>query len=183
MEIKYYLSKNLNFKVERREDGTLLITDTEGKPYKDAGWLINCNGGIEKFFARCIDEESYKKRLELREWRNSPEFKAKQAQKKAEREAIATAAHKAAFDALPSPIPATYENIGIVLNYLRDQPYGCVQLPSMTVGYSFNQYDCDGHVAAAMVLDEDLIEGGENLGRRFVVGAPVGHLTKYMLCR
>lgn len=183
METRYYLSKNLNFKVERNEDGTLLLTDTQGNPYKDAGCLIKCQGGVEKFFSRCLDEETYRKRLELREYYNSKEYKAAQAQKKAEREAIAAAAHQAAFQALPLPIPVTYENIRIVLNYLRDYPYGGVQLPSMTVGYSFNMYDCDGHLAAAMILDDDLIEDGENLGRRFVVGAPVGHLMKYKRCR
>ena len=184
METKFFISKNLTLKVEKNDDGALCLTDyNDGKPYINVGTLINCNGSREQFFARCLDAEEFQRRMEQRRYQQSPEYRKEQARKQAERNVIAAAQHKAAFDALPSPIPVTYENIGIALKYLRDQPYGCVQLPSMTVGYSFNQYDCDGHLAAAMILDEDLIEDGENLGRRFVVGAPLGHLTNYKRCR
>lgn len=180
METKYFLSKHLALRVDTIEDGTLRLTDaTDGTPYINAGTLINCNGGIGKFLDLCIDEETFQQRIRRREYMSSPEYRKVQARKEAEREAIAAAQHKADFDALPSPIPVTYRNIGIVLRYLRDIPYGVVELPSMTMGYSFNQYDCDGKIAAALVLDDDLIEDGENYGRRFQVGAPHGHLTKY----
>lgn len=180
---KYFLSKRLNLIVNQREDKTLSLTRLNGAPYENAGLLICSVGGIERFWELCINEEEYQRRIADRDFRQSPEYKAEQARKNAERSAIAAARHKAEFDALPSPIPVSYKNLGIVLRYLNDQNYGTVELPCMTVGYSYNQYDCDGHSASAVVLDSDLIENGENLGRRFCVGAPVGHLTKYMRCR
>lgn len=184
MEKKYFVSKHLALKVEQNPDGTLTLTDyRDGTPFADAGMLIKSTGGIGNFLTFCIDEEHAKARIEAQRICRSPEYRRAQTQKQAEREAIASIRHKEDFDALPRPIPATYDNIGVVLRYLRDQNYGGVTLPPMTVGYTFNMYDCDGRLAAAMVTDEDIIEDGENLGRRFVVGAPAGHLVKYLRCR
>lgn len=180
MKTKFFISRCLTLKVEQREDGTLNVTNYyENTPYANAGSLIGSNGGVEKFFSLCIDEDAFQKRIEQKRYLQSPEYRKEQARKQAKREAIAAVQHKADFDALPSPIPVTYKNIGIVLRYLRDLPCGTIELPSMTMGYSFNQYDCDGKIAAALILDEELIEDGENYGRRFQVGAPHGHLTKY----
>lgn len=154
---KYYLSKRLELTVNQNEDGTLLLTCKNGTPYENAGLLINNSGGIERFWALCIDEEEYQRRIADRDFRQSPEYKAEQARKNAERSAIAAAQHKAEFDALPSPIPVSYKNLGIVLRYLNDQNYGTVALPCMTVGYSYNQYDCDGHSALSWNRNSSLL--------------------------
>ncbi len=184
MNTVYFVSKRLALKVEQNQDGTLNLTNYhDGTPFADAGMLIKSTGSIDNFLALCIDEERAKARMEAQRICATPEYRKEQArrsaQRAAEREALATIQHKAAFDALPRPIPATYDNIGVVLRYLRDQNYGTVDLPSMTIGYTFNMYDCDGKLAAAMVMDKDIIEDGENFGRKFQVGAPSGHLMKY----
>lgn len=184
METMYFVSKRLALKVEQNPDGTLKLTDYhDGTPFAGAGMLIKSTGSIDNFLKYCIDREHAEARIKAQRICRTPEYRKQQAQRTAEREAIAAIRHKEEFDALPRPIPATYDNIGIVLRYLRDQNYGGVSLPAMTIGYSFNMYDCDGRLAAAMITDEDIIDEGENLGRKFEVGAPVGHLTKYRRCR
>ena len=180
MNTVFFVSKRLALKVEQNQDGTLTLTNYhDGTPFANAGMLIKSTGSIDNFLAFCIDEEHAKARMEAQRICATPEYRKEQARRSAQREALATIQHKAAFDALPRPIPATYDNIGVVLRYLRDQNYGTVDLPSMTIGYTFNMYDCDGKLAAAMVMDKDIFEDGENLGRKFQVGAPHGHLTKY----
>lgn len=178
--MKYFISKNLALKVEQNQDGTLRLTDFfDGTPYADAGMLIKSfpAPSIDNFLARCLDEEDAMARLEAQRYGRTPEYKKAQQERIAAREAARAIEHKAAFDALPKPIPATYDNIGIVLRYLRDT--NGAELPAMTVGYSFNMYDCEGKLAAAMIMDEDIMVDGESWGRKFQVGAPAGHLMKY----
>lgn len=77
------------------------------------------------------------------------------------------------------PMPATIENITAMLHYFKME--GCVgELVPMTIGYSCNDYDCDGKYAVAMKLDKPIVvnEEGET-SDRIVCGAPRGHLTKY----
>lgn len=80
-----------------------------------------------------------------------------------------------------TPIPTTYETIGIVLRYLNTMNWGGWDLPPMTIGYRCNQYDCDGKQASTMILDEPIDVFGELIDK-FVVGAPTGHLIKYHRC-
>ena len=72
-------------------------------------------------------------------------------------------------------IPATLENIKIVLQHLNAQNWGFWTLPKMTIGYSANQFDCDGLTASTMKFD-NAIEG-ENM---FKVGGKRGYLSKYI---
>lgn len=77
------------------------------------------------------------------------------------------------------PVPATVENITAILRYYKMQGFVGDLLP-MTIGYSCNDYDCDGKYAVAIKLDRPITynEEGEQ-SDRFVCGAPRGHLTKY----
>ena len=52
--------------------------------------------------------------------------------------------------------------------------WGVWKLPAMTIGYSCNQYDCDGKSAVTIKLDEPV-----NGYTKLSYGAPRGHLTAY----
>lgn len=71
-------------------------------------------------------------------------------------------------------INVTEENLKIVMNYLRRVNWGGWSLPAMDIGYSANQYDCDGKIAVTVTLDKPL-----NGVKKFQMGAPRGHLEKY----
>lgn len=87
----------------------------------------------------------------------------------------------AAYDAIKDlrPVPATIENITAILRYYKMQEAVDDLLP-MTIGYSCNEYDCDGKYAVAIKLDRPIVynEDGD-MSDRFVCGAPRGHLVKY----
>ena len=93
------------------------------------------------------------------------------------RNAEITAAYNAVKDL--RPVPATIENITAILHYYKMQGFVGDLLP-MTIGYSCNDYDCDGKYAVAIKLDSPIIYNEEgDMNDRFVCGAPRGHLTKY----
>ena len=78
-------------------------------------------------------------------------------------------------------IPATVENIKIVLTHLNEQNWGNWDLPRLSIGYSAHQYDCDGKIASTIKLDKPISDpeyGIEN-ETMFKVGGKKGHLTKY----
>lgn len=78
-------------------------------------------------------------------------------------------------------IPATVDNIRIVLNHLNGSNWGGWNLPKMSIGYSAHQYDCDGIMAATITLDKPI--SCEDMGitnqKKFMVGGKSGHLVKY----
>lgn len=80
-----------------------------------------------------------------------------------------------------SVIPATVENIRIILHYLNTINWGLWNLPKLSIGYSANQYDCDGKTATTIQLDEPIsdVERGIENETMFQTGAPRGHLSKY----
>ena len=182
METKYWYSKNLRLVVVKNEDGTLTLTNYgDGKHFDNPGMLINNIGGVEEFWSRCISKEDFDQRMEHYIYSQSKEYREAQAKKRADKEAEINAKRIADFEALKAtayPIPTTYENIGIVLRYLNTMNLGGWELPAMTIGYSCNQYDCDGKTASTMILDEPIDVDGDMVDR-FQVGAPVGHLMKY----
>lgn len=69
-------------------------------------------------------------------------------------------------------------NIYLLLEYLNTQNWGGWKLPTMTIGYSCAQYDCDGKQATTIKLDEPIDYDGE-MQSWFEVGAPHRHLMKY----
>lgn len=193
---KFFISKKYNVKVEQNADGTLKVTDLseqfKGQPLQNAGLLIASCGGREKFLALCITPERYKEIKDFRDFKNTPEGKAQlEAQRAASAEAQRVAiekrnkeratAYQELLESCNGVIPTTYDNIGIVLRYLNTINWGVWELPKMTIGYSCNQYDCDGKQASTMILDKkiDIFGDGTEFENKFQVGAPHGHLMKY----
>lgn len=76
-------------------------------------------------------------------------------------------------------IPATYENVKLLLRWLNAQNWGGWQLPRLSIAYSCNQYDCDGKTATTITLDEAIQTTDSEWHKAFVYGAPRGHLAKY----
>lgn len=194
MEKKYFISKRVLASVERNADGTLKLTDISNRnnpqPLINAGALIMSFGSITNFWERCVGEDKYKEYCDNRAFLASPEYKAQRAAQReaAARQAARQAAQRAeaakeAYESLKNAhngvIPSTVENIAIVLRYLNTQNWGVWELPTMTIGYSCNQYDCDGKQASTMILDKPIDDGYDGTSNKFVVGAPRGHLNKY----
>ena len=90
-------------------------------------------------------------------------------QRKAEKE-------EAAFQELLKlePIPTSVKNLYIVMQHLSKHNWGSWNLPKMSIGYSANQYDCDGTTAVTVILDQAL-KGC----KKFQYNAPRGHLSHY----
>ena len=85
----------------------------------------------------------------------------------------------------PDVIPATVDNIGIILRHLNSQNWGLWKLPALSIGYSAHQYDCDGKQATTITLDKPISDDDYNIKRerRFKVGGKRGHLSKYQALR
>ncbi len=66
------------------------------------------------------------------------------------------------------------DNLRVVMRYLSIKNWGSWQLPKMSIGYSANQYDCDGKTAVTVILDKPL-----NGFTKYQYGAPRGHLSAY----
>lgn len=71
-------------------------------------------------------------------------------------------------------IPSTLENIRLLLIHLNKSNWGSWSLPKMSIGYSVNQYDCDG-ISAVTIKLEKAIDGC----KLYKIGGKFGHLTKY----
>lgn len=78
-------------------------------------------------------------------------------------------------------IPTTIENLKLVLRHLNNQNWGGWDLPKMSIGYSANQYDCEGSTATTITLNQpisDLEYDIEN-ETKFKTGGKRGHLSNY----
>lgn len=186
METKYFFSKNLRLIVEKNDGGEKLFTikNMDGTPYGNAGSLIASFRDHSSFWERCITKEEFDKRIAQFEFSRSPEAVAQRREVEKKRAEAERAAAKKEFEALAasgSPIPATYENIAIVLRWLNTQNWGTWTLPALSIGYSAQQYDCDGKIATTITLNRPIYVGGEPVSK-FVHGAPHGHLLKYQRC-
>lgn len=163
--------------VVQNEDGTLSIS-WRGQPINNAGQFINQLGGIDAVIARC-------KEYTEEEWQT--ELERVKALREADKEAALCRslrfvreheeAYKAVFES-GTTVETTPHSIYVLLTYLNDHNWGEWTLPKMSIGYSCNQYDCDGKQATTIKLDEPIDYDGE-LVDKFQIGAPVGHLTKY----
>lgn len=195
------LKTNTNtYLVEQNADGSLTITYDGVNRINNAGMFINQMGGIPGVLARCEERdytlEDFKDSC-MEQNRLKKELHERRHQEALEREAKWNAERVAKYEALVAQyegqaIPTTYENIGIILRYLNTKNCGGWELPKMTIGYSCNQYDCDGKTASTMKLDEPIdIRDDEEKAEEgslpemvsmFQVGAPHGHLNKYHRC-
>ena len=176
---KMYFTSKKSFLVEQNADGTLLITKTSTmKPLENAGGFIVSQGGIEAILAKCVEvtEEQFaedRKQLLLRH---------KQAKQHSLDIAMANRRrHEEEYNAVfngGGVVETTVENIRILLHYLNDISWGMWKLPSMTIGYSCHQYDCDGKMATTIKLDRPIEYYGMMVSQ-FQHGAPSGHLINY----
>lgn len=177
------------------DDNTLFLTQDFEKSIDNAGWLINQLGGVDEVKERIfrVQPDAMSKEecrvfiFERDEYLKN--LKKNQTKRQAEKEVERAKQRKADYEALlerseNSVIETTYENIGIVLRYLNTINWGGWDLPKMTIGYSCNQYDCEGKTATTMKLDKSikLYEDENETWSMFQVGAPFGHLTKYIRC-
>lgn len=175
---KMYFTSKKSFLVEQNVDGTLLITKTSTmKPLENAGSFIVSQGGIEAILSKCkevTDEQFAEDRKQLL-------MRHEQAKLRSQELALANRKrHEQDYNAVfnGGTIETTVENIRILLRYLNDINWGVWQLPSMTIGYNCNQYDCDGKTATTITLDSPIEYRGEKV-LQFQYGAPSGHLRRY----
>ena len=189
-------SKNNNlYFVTLNADGSLFITSDGEHSIPNAGQFILSMGGIQRVLERCTEEitlDEFKLRAAHRQSHRQyaiehrSEIIAAQRQKEEEKiKARATRYEQMYNDLLAKSngvIETTYENICIVLAFLNTCNWGSWNLPTMTIGGSFNQYDCDGKQATTLTLNQAIDVDGEMISK-FVFGAPRGHLTKYYTCR
>ena len=76
-------------------------------------------------------------------------------------------------------IPATRDNLYTLMRYLRTIPLSQWQLPTLSQGYTANQYDCEGKIAVTITLSEGLLSDDLKIIKKLQYGAPMGHLTNY----
>lgn len=178
MKTKILSTKNLCLEVRINEDGTLWLSNNGKTPTPAADCIISSLGGIDTLLSRCVDVDiSFDDYREARKKAEETDYKRRlqEAKNRSKIEKTQTEAEIAELQAAyGEAIPATRENIRIVLRYLNAHNWGSWRLPKMTIGYSANQYDCDGHTATTMKFDKPI--DGET---KFVYGAPHGHLMKY----
>lgn len=181
--MKILKTNKTDYKVVVNKDGTLTITDLRknNEPIKNPGVLIVSMGGINSVIKRCEEvseekyaEESEKHRLE----------KEAAAQKSAKCKLEHKLQVRSEFDtAFSNEITeTTIENITLLLYYLNSINWGTWRLPKMTIGYTCNQYMCDGKKATTIILDKPIEYNGKML-TKFVVGGGPRHLTGYTQLR
>lgn len=169
------------YDVEKNTDGTLTIS-CDGKPIQNAGSFIIQMGGIDNVLLKCKDYTPEAWKQELISLRTHKEL-AQQLTINLKEAVIVN--HAVAYQAVfgnGNAVDTTIDNITVLLNYLNDNNMGCWTLPKMDIGYSCNQYDCDGTVATTIKLDKPIEYDGKMVDK-FQVGAPIGHLIKYSRLR
>jgi len=189
MKTKLFMTNTSVYLVNQNEDGSLLISmKTNGESIPNAGNFISNAGGIEAILSRCIDSdisiEQYRlnkmEQIKLDKLSKSDELKQKAIEKSKQ--------IKQDFISLSekhTTIPVTIDNLRIVMRWLNNENWGSWTLPKMSIGYSANQFDCDGKSAVAIKLDTPISdeEYGVQNEKMFSYGNPNGHLDKYFRIR
>ena len=181
--MKILRTNKTDYKVVENKDGTLTITDLrkDNEPIKNPGVLIVSMGGGNNVIKRCeeVSEEAYAEEFEKRRIE-----KEAAAQKSAKCKLQRELQIKSEFDAVFSNeiTETTIESITLLLYYLNSINWGMWRLPNMTIGYTCNQYMCDGKKATTIILDRPIEYDGEML-TKFVVGNGPRHLTDYTQLR
>ena len=177
--MKILRTNSADYKVVVNQDGTLNITNLtkNNAAIPNAGAFIVSMGGIEGVLNRCKDmtEQQYAEGLAKRKLQKEESIK-KAAERRIETERLLKAEYDTAFSG--NVTETNIENITILLRYLNSMNWGAWRFPKMTIGYTCNQYDCDGRWATTIKLDRPIEIDGVMVDR-FQTGVPVGHLTKY----
>ena len=172
---KIFRTKKDVFTVEINEQGFITLRNIlDGGVFKGTASLIAQRGGRENFLAMCEDGDPEAIKAEIKAERRAKAVA--KAQKATQVDEKLSAAREMVTEAYKNgaTIEATLDNIKSLLRYLNSENWGTWQLPKMSVGYTCNQYGCDGKTATTIILDEP-VEGNT----RYVFGAPVGHLNGY----
>lgn len=188
MKNLFYCTKKNVYQITKNEDGTVTFHPTE----KNAGNIIMQRGGVTGFLANCIeDERSYEEFVsdrafvskKQREYRDAMRQKNLNAEKESATKLYSNMLEKynMSVDNIDNSIiiEATQENLYILMRYLRYVPWGEWHLPTLSQGYSANQYDCQGKTAVTIILDEGILTEDGNLVKKLQYGAPMGHLSYY----
>lgn len=188
MKNLYYCTKKNVYLITKNDDGTLTFFPEE----KNAGAIIMQRGGIQGFLAHCIEDSrpyvDFKNDVQLikqkqREYREAMRMQNADAEKTAV--ANAYNAMLAIYGMVIGDIDksikidATSYNLYVLMRYLRTIPLSQWQLPTLSQGYTANQYDCEGKIAVTITLSEGLLSDDQKIIKKLQYGAPMGHLTNY----
>ena len=192
MATKIFRTTRVIYRVEQNENGTLDIYreyyslkkmdhwNKDGRRFDNAGSLIITAGGIEGLLSKCEDVDDIEGMIDrLNEEKKAVREKASQMRSRQYQEqsdAAASEYHRL-FDGV-DVVGTTAKTVYALLRYLNTVNWGTWSLPKMSIGYTCNQYDCDGRTATTIKLDEPILVGG-SMGKQFVYGAPRGHLMRY----
>ena len=147
--------------------------------FSDAGMFIQQQGGVDALLSKSVEVEDLSSHVE---WLNNQAQAEHEKnhniamKRKADREAEIKAEYARLFTG--EITETNEETVRALLHYLNLQNWGGWQLPKMSIGYTCNQYDCDGQTATTIKLDKAITVNDEP-GTMFEVGAPHGHLIKY----
>lgn len=180
--------------VARKEDGSLFISRDGVESIVNAGSFIVNFGGVDALWGRLADKEELtaeefgvlvRQRAQAKKERQEAGFN-EAVRRREDRRAELEAEVKALLADNGGVIPSTPDNVATVLHYLNTMNWGGWDLPKMSIGYTANQYDCDGRQATTMSLDVPInmaeyfgMDDDTCLVSKFQTGAPHGHLGKY----
>ena len=189
--MKTFVTNTSIYRIEKREDGELDMYREysrksrhgqwvkDGSKYADVGMFVNQRGGKDNFLSMCVDYDDLegfvaKQNKENKEFSNIHKAIAEENAKKQEEEYALAFADEVT--------ECNKENIYLLLRHLNKINWGAWSLPKMSIGYSCNQYNCNGVTATTIILDKP-IEYGDEMIDKFVYGAPHGHLSDYVQIR
>ena len=188
MKNLYYCTKKNVYLVTKNDDGTLTFFPEE----KNAGAIIMQRGGIQGFLAHCIEDSrpyvDFKNDVQLikqkqREYRDAMRLQNADAEKTAVANAynamLANYGMSIGNIDKSIKIDATRDNLYTLMRYLRTIPLSQWQLPTLSQGYTANQYDCEGKIAVTITLNQGLLSDDLKIIKKLQYGAPMGHLTNY----
>ena len=175
---KYFYTRKSVYKIYQREDGYIEFYPNT----PNAGQLILQNGGIGAFLAKCVDDArdyhdvaaSFCKAID-------DERKAK-GKRKAEREETLRTQYLNDYAALTEKyetIPATIENLRIVMHYLNVTNWGLWRLPKMDKAYSAQQHTYGSGTITTLTFDEGFLLHGATW-RNFKCGCAENVMPQYI---
>lgn len=188
MKNLYYCTKKNVYLITKNDDGTLTFTPEA----KNAGAMIMQRGGISAFLEHCIeDERDFKEFVEDRELVAKKQKEYREAMRlqsaNTEKESVVKAYNEMLSKYGMSignidksvAIEASVDNLYVLMRYLRSIPWGQWHLPTLSQGYSANQYDCDGKIAVTVILNDGITTEDGKVVKKLQYGAPMGHLSNY----
>ena len=189
--MKIFVTNTSIYRIEKREDDELDMYREysrksrhgqwvkDSSKYADVGMFVKQRGGKDIFLSECADCDDLedfvtKQNKENEEFSNTRKAIAEEIAKKQEEEYALAFANEVT--------ECNKENIYLLLRHLNKINWGVWNLPKMSIGYSCNQYNCNGVTATTIILDKP-IDYGDEMIDKFVYGAPHGYLSNYVQIR